>query len=613
MDEPIFHLDLEFENDLQRRLFNVVRSPLERLFSLPKLNEIHAAAGNLDSDRPFCTRLLDVLNIEVAVTEEDMARLPEEGPVLTVSNHPFGAIEGIILGHILRKVRPDSKILANFLLERIPEMRDLFIFVDPFEDNRGSKANRSAMLEALRWLKDDHMLGVFPAGKVAHLDLKTQRVTDPTWNPAIARFIRITDASVVPIYFDGRNGPLFQIAGLIHPRLRTALLPREMINKENETLEVRIGHPISDRKMEELEEDEELVSYVRRRTYTLANRESTVITGQPEADNGRPGESENGREPIVEATPPKDLARDIDQLPEDHHLVAFDELDVYYARADQIPHVLRELGRLREITFREVGEGTGKSIDVDDYDQDYVHLFVWNRTEETLVGAYRFGQTDVLLEKRGLEGLYTSTLFEYEPELLRQISPAMEMGRAFVRKEYQGSYRPLLLLWKGIGAYVVAHPRYRYLFGPVSVDNEYQTMSHQLLMQFLKEHSFKPEFAELVEPKTPFKFRPIQAWDTKALSTVVDDVQEVSSLIDDIERKERGVPVLLRQYLKLGGELLGFYVDPDFSNVVGGLILVDLLKTDRSILNRYMGSEEAAQFLAHHESEEREARAPERP
>lgn len=601
MDEPIFSLDITFESELQQGLFNLVRGPLEHLFSLPELNEIHAAAANLSSDRPFWDRVLDVLNIEVAVTEEDLARIPKEGPVLVVANHPFGAIEGLILGHVMHRVRSDSKLMANFLLQRIPELRDLFIFVDPFEENRGSAANRTAMREAIRWLKDGHMLGVFPAGKVAHLDLQTRQVTDPEWNSVIARFVRLSNASVVPLYFDGRNSPLFQVAGLIHPRLRTALLPRELINKEDETIDVRIGHPISDRKMEDFGPDRELVSYLRRRTYTLANRDPKVRVNGSRDDQEE--EEEDEFDEIIGPTPTGDLTRDIDGLSDEHRLVRFDDLDVYYARAQQIPNLLRELGRLREVTFRAVGEGTGSSIDLDEYDQDYLHLFVWNREKRHLIGAYRFGQTDVLMNESGLSGLYTSTLFEYEPELLRQISPALEMGRAFVREEYQGSYRPLLLLWKGIGAFVVAHPRYRYLFGPVSVDNQYQTMSHQLLMQFLKEHNYRPEYAELVEPRTPFKFRPIQAWEPKALSTVVDDVREVSSLIDDIEHTERGVPVLLRQYLKLGGELLGFYVDPDFNNVVGGLILVDLLKTDREILNRYMGRTEAASFLAHHEAE----------
>jgi putative hemolysin len=340
-----------------------------------------------------------------------------------------------------------------------------------------------------------------------------------------------------------------------------------------------------------------LVSYLRRRTYTLANREEQHPLDE---QNSLENAIDNQLQPIVDPRDTRLFLDDIDGLPGDRELSSFKELSVYYARSDEIPNVMHELGRLREITFRDVGEGTGTSIDLDEYDDQYVHLFLWNHDKQELVGAYRFGQTDHLMNRYGIEGLYTSTLFQYKQELLEQINPALEMGRAFVRSEYQNSYRPLLLLWKGIGAFVVENPRYRYLFGPVSINNEYQSMSHQLMVQFLQIHNFEPELADLVEPRTPFRIRPIKAWDTKALSSVVDDVGEVSSIIDDIETQQRGIPVLLRQYLKLGGKLLGFYVDPEFSNVVGGLILVDLLKTDRSILNRYMGREEAESFLMHH-------------
>lgn len=597
VDDKIFELDLQFENAVQQRLFNIVKRPLERLLAIPDLNDIHARARAMDSERRFTERVLDAMSLEVILSDEDRSRIPSEGAVVAVSNHPFGGIEGVILGDILRSVRPDAKLMANFILERIPEMRDLFIFVDPFNRSTSPLANRKALRQTLQWLKDDHMLGVFPAGMVAHFDLKNRQVTDPEWATPIGRMIQMSEASVLPVYFDGHNGPLFQLLGMIHPRLRTALLPREMANKKNQRLEVRVGHPITSRKLQSFDSDDQLVTYLRRRTYTLANREERRLA------NGHVPVSEHEDEnlqPIVAPRGTDSAKRDIQALPDDHELATFKELSVYYARADSIPNIMHELGRLREITFRQVGEGTGTSIDIDDYDENYVHLFLWNHEKEELVGAYRFGQTDYLMDRFGIDGLYTSTLFQYKQELLSQINPALEMGRAFVRSEYQGSYRPLLLLWKGIGAFVVRNPRYRYLFGPVSINNEYQSMSHQLMVQFLQIHNFEPELADLVEPRTPFRIRPIKAWDTKALSSVVDDVNEVSSLIDDIETKQRGIPVLLKQYLKLGGKLLGFYVDPDFSNVVGGLILVDLLKTDRSILNRYMGKEKAESFLMHH-------------
>jgi putative hemolysin len=273
---------------------------------------------------------------------------------------------------------------------------------------------------------------------------------------------------------------------------------------------------------------------------------------------------------------------------------------VYYARSRQIPSLLREIGRLREISFREVGEGSGKARDLDRFDEYYLHLFVWDHDQQRLVGAYRLGRTDSILRRHGIEGLYTSTLFRFGADLLGQVGPCIEMGRSFVRTEYQKQFTPLMLLWTGIAHYAAAHPRYRCLFGPVSISNDYHSVSKQLLVSFLRTNRFLPDLARMVAPRHPPGSALRSDQDTTLVATCVHRIEDVDELVREVEMDRRNMPVLLRQYLRLNGKLLGFNIDPQFGDVLDGLILVDLTQVERAILQRYMGRENVAKFLTHH-------------
>jgi putative hemolysin len=294
------------------------------------------------------------------------------------------------------------------------------------------------------------------------------------------------------------------------------------------------------------------------------------------------------------------LARDVAALAPEQLIATQGDLAVYYAQAGQMPHLIREIGRLREITFRATGEGTGRDIDLDGFDPVYSHLFVWNSSRQEIVGSYRVGMTDRLLARGGIDQLYTSTLFDYSPALLARIGPSLELGRSFIRAEYQRSYAPLLLLWKGIGGVVVRHPQYRNLIGPVSISNTYQSVSRQMMVRFLQMHHMLPDLAGLVRPRNPFKPLASHSEQTDAAVTLLKDDEDLSALVADVEPDQKGVPILVRQYLKLGAKMLAFNVDPDFSDVVDALILVDLTRTETKILDRYLTREGRIHFLAHH-------------
>lgn len=583
----LFSLDIKGHGPANRFL-SLVRRPLEKLVGLDGVNEFYHQVRHRTGASPvrhlFLQNVLRQLHTRLNVSPDDLANIPATGPLVVVANHPFGGIEGILLASLLVSIRPDVKVMANYLLHRVPELRDLFIFVDPFGGPQAARNNVRGLRESLNWLEQGGVLAIFPAGTVSYLDVRRREIADPQWSDTVGRIVRRSQASVVPVFFEGSNGALFQLAGLVHPKLRTAMLPREFLNKRRNTMNIRVGRAIAFSKLKAFEDDRDLTEHLRRRTYLLRYRDQSQKS-QPATENSEPYET------IIPAVDPALLHKDVAALPASALLVEGGEMRVYLATAHRLPHVLREIGRLREITFRLTGEGTGKSLDIDQYDDYYQHLFIWNEKTSEVVGAYRLGETDRILATRGIHGLYTSTLFKFKPAIIQKLNPALEMGRSFVRPEYQRSFSPLMLLWKGIGAVLVRKPQNRILFGPVSISNNYNTKSRQLMISFLQMQNLLPNLSKLVKAKNPMPLK-------KVSSIASGDLDEVSELVSQIESDQKGIPVLIKQYLKLGGQMLGFNLDPNFSDVVDGLVYVDLDQTDRRVLEKYMGKEGFAEFAA---------------
>ena len=310
--------------------------------------------------------------------------------------------------------------------------------------------------------------------------------------------------------------------------------------------------------------------------------------------------SQKKDEAILPGLPRELLLRDLEGLGPRRRLAENSDFTVYAAKAEEIPHLLQEIGRLREVTFRAAGEGTGRRSDLDDFDSYYWHLLLWNKSKEELVGAYRAVNTAEVVAERGIHGLYTSTLFRYDARLLKKMGPALELGRSFVRPEYQRQYAPLLLLWKGISRFVSRRPETPVLFGAVSVSNTYTRASRELIFSFFEERKRRDELAGLVTPRRPFRPGRLRKWDCRAACKALRDLDELSQPIADVELDGKGLPILLRQYAKVGGKFLGFNVDRKFSDVLDGLVLVDLRETEPTVLERYMGREAVAEFRRHH-------------
>jgi len=545
----------------------------------------------------FVPKMHAEMRLSIHPSPGSTERIPESGPLIVVANHPFGGIETTVLLETMLSVRKDVKFLANHLLEKIPSTRDRCIYVDPFEGKEAWRKNVSGLREALSWVRGGNALCVFPAGAVSHLQLSRAEISDPEWSATIGRLVRLSQADVLPVCFHGRNGFLFQLAGVVHPRLRTLLLVREFVNKCNSTINFRVGNLIKAKKLAKFENDRALSSYLRLRTYILASsrneeKQYTPFSTFPLFNRARK------LKPVVGPAELPVMERELALL-ERRRLASVGDFKVYCARAKQIPAVLKEIGRLRELSFRQANEGTGNSIDLDTFDNYYLHLFVWNDKKHELVGAYRLARTDSVERHLGVAGLYTNLLFKYGASLLQNVGPSLELGRSFVRPEYQKNAVALFALWRGIGEYVRRNPRYRKLFGAVSFNNEYNSVSRNLIRHFLRANSFKPELAKLVKPRNPIRDKRLKGVDSIS-SFAAKDLSDISELLAELESRHTSLPVLLRQYLKLGGKLLAFNLDKYFGNVMDGLILVDLVETEEKLLERYFGADGAAEFLNFH-------------
>ena len=393
----LIRLDPWFKSSWQRAARPVLEPLILGIAGARRVNRAYRETAALPEDMAFFEKCLQVLKIDPQVTTRDRRRLPAEGPLVVVANHPFGGLDGIVLGAMLNRLRADVKILGNHLLGAIPEIQDQVVAVDVFNPESAAVRNSRAMMAAVRWVRRGGCLITFPAGEVSRLSPASLRVEDRSWSRHVGTLVRLSKATVVPVYFHGRNSIWFQIASLVHPLLGTALLPREMAGQCGRAIKMLVGKPRAWQKLPLHRGDDQMADYLRRQTYFLANRmgRRRILPLPPRI---------NRRKRLQKTIPPVAadvLAAEVAALPPAQELVRHGAFSVHVARAAQIPNLLREIGRLREITFREAGEGTGRALDLDLFDDYYRHLFLWHRENREVAGAYRLGLTDRIMAAYG--------------------------------------------------------------------------------------------------------------------------------------------------------------------------------------------------------------------
>lgn len=551
------------------------------------------------SPQSFTDAALQKLGVSYGCAPDELVRVPDEGPLIVVANHPFGGLDGLAALSALLSRRSDLKVLATRTLAGIDALKPIVIAVDNFAAGQGSAANTSAIRAALRHVRAGGALLMFPAGEVAHVDLRSRCITDPPWHRGALRFIELANARVVPLYVHGSNGFGFQLAGLLHPALRTALLPIEVTNKRGTRLDLRIGAPLAAERIATLAARGDLGRQLRARVYALAAPRPANLSLSSSITVNAPGDSRHVSSGDGSATPstrtllPVTAAVDRDSLIKEYRsltayrLVAVGSLEVLCVPAERAPYLCHEVSRLRELSFRAVGEGTGEARDWDRYDECYEHLIAWDTRSQAIAGGYRLAQVDAVRKRYGRSSLYLESLFEFRDPFFALLGPAIELGRSFVAAEYQRSFAPLLALWRGIGEYVCRHPRHTRLLGPVSISGEYDLASREILLRYLRWHHFDPVLGVWIKPRSPVQ--PARhAAKLGAELAEIKEIDAVGQLLQDVSAKPEGVPVLLRQYLRLGGRVLGFNVDASFGHCLDCLTLVDLRKTPASVLQKYM-------------------------
>jgi putative hemolysin len=557
---------------------------LMKVLKISTLNKVYNRNRHL-KDVGFLNGILDDLQIKFEIPEKDFKRIPKEGAYITISNHPLGGIDGVLLLKLMLEREPNFKIIANFLLHRIRPLKKYIMPVNPFENHKGAQSSVVGIKETFRHLSDGKPLGMFPAGEVStYKDGKL--MVDKPWEEGAIKVIRKAQVPVVPIYFHAKNSRLFYLLSKISGTLRTAKLPSEVFSQKNRIIKVRIGKPIS---VEEQNEHKSLADYsdfLRRKTYMLANPYEKESKKLINTTNIIPPKSPKT---IVIAANQEKMNEEIIALRDsDCRLLQSKNYEVFFANASKIPNLLHEIGRLREITFREVGEGTNESIDLDTFDSYYHHLFLWDEDAKKVAGAYRMGLGAEIFPKYGMNGFYLNDLFRFEPELNDMMSKSIEMGRAFIIKEYQQKPMPLFLLWKGIIHTTLRHPEHKFLFGGVSISNQFSGFSKSLMIEFMKSNFYDPYIAQYVHPKKAYKVKLKDADKDFIFDEAESDLNKFDKIIDELEPGDLRLPVLIKKYIKQNARVVAFNVDPLFNNSVDGLMYIRIADIPESTMKPVM-------------------------
>lgn len=540
---------------------------LMKVLRITKLNKVYTNNKHL-SDVAFLHGVLDDLQIKFEIPEEDLKRLPKDGAYITISNHPLGGVDGILLLKLVLEREPNFKIIANFLLHRIEPLKKYIMPVNPFENHKDIKSSVAGIKETLRHLSDGKPLGIFPAGEVStYKDGKL--MVDKPWEVGAMKLIQKAQVPVVPIYFHAKNSRMFYFLSRLNGTLRTAKLPSELFSQKRRVIKVRIGKPISVAEQKEHPSLEDYTDFLRKKTYLLANPFENGTQFLP-ISSFMPTKTP---QKIVNASSEDKILEEVETLRNsDARLLKSKNYEVYFASASDIPNILHEIGRLREITFREVGEGTNQPIDLDRFDQYYHHMFLWDGEAQKIAGAYRMGLGSEIFPNYGVDGFYLNELFRFEPEMYDMMSKSIEMGRTFIIKEYQQKPMPLFLLWKGILHTTLRYPEHKFLLGGVSISNQFSDFSKSLMIEFMKSNYYDPYLAQYIQARREFRVKLKDADKDFIFHEAEADLNKFDKIIDELEPGSLRLPVLIKKYIKQNAKVLAFNVDPMFTHAVDSLM-----------------------------------------
>ena len=530
---------------------------------LGKINRLFDGAADYQG-REFADHLLENMNITIDVCPEQLENIPKEGGFVVVSNHPFGGIEGVMLLSAIAKVRPDFKLMANFILSHIPNLKECFFSVNPFEKNPEWKSSVGGIKGAIQHIAAGNGLGVFPAGEVSRYH-GHDFPEDLPWSTSIARIIKNAGVPVIPVFWEGYNSKLFYAVDKIHSMLGTARLTKELINKHDACFNLQVGKPILPAEIALYENPKELAAYLRSRSYALeANIPAKTM--------------ENKELKQVEIDEPSDLSlmlTELEAIHEKSFLYSTSDYECYLADYKDIPNLMHEIARLRELTFRAIGEGTGKRLDQDEFDSYFKHLILWDKVKQKIVGCYRLGIGSEIIPKLGIKGFYVSTLVNFDASFSDKLSHTIELGRSFVSLDYQKEVLPLVLLLRGLSDVVVRYPAIQYFIGPVSISSWYPKFYQSMIVKYVSEkHPVSDELAHMALPMTPFHSDFLKVHADVLMKGNMDSIDKFDKFMFRLSNGEYRLPTLFKKYLKLNAKFLCFNVDPDFNDTLDSLLFL---------------------------------------
>lgn len=579
---------------------NPIASSIMGVTKLNKLNKFYDSIKS-NEGKDFFEAFLRELNVKYVAFEEDLDKIPKTGPFILVANHPLGAIDGILMCKILTDIRPDFKIMGNFLLQKIEPMKDYVIPVNPFESRKEAYSSINGMRETLKHLQNGGCVGIFPAGAVSNKNNSSNEIADSEWELPALKLIKKAKVPVVPMYFHAKNSRAFYSFAKMHTDLQTIMLPSEMLKKDDKPIRIRIGKPVSLKTQEEYDSVNEFGDFLRKKVYMMKSyyeRRKSIAELFKLSNLPIKFPLKHEKEVvqnIIDETPLENILKDVENLNHKEKLLFKNgNYEVYFTEYDEIPSIMREIGRQRELTFRAIGEGTNMPFDLDEYDKHYHHLILWDSEAQKIAGAYRMALGHHVMAKYGMEGFYTSSLFEFDSELKTFFSKVIEMGRAYVSIEYQQKPLPLFLLWRGIVHVCLRNPEHKFLMGGVSISNRFSDFSKSLMIEFMRSHYYDPAVAQYVHPKNDYKVRLKEKEKSLFFDGVENDLNKFDKLIDDLEPGLR-LPVLIKKYIKQNAKVIAFNVDPNFNDAIDGLMYIRISDLPESTIKPVL--EELSEYL----------------
>lgn len=550
-------------------LYKPVKSALRRLLHEQDFVDFANRYPHLQG-LEFVEQVLDHFNFRYAVRDNEVERIPVSGRVVIIANHPIGSLDGLALLKLVSDIRPDVKVVANQLLMALNPLHNLLLPVN----NMSGGTERRALDNIQQHLADEGALIMFPSGEVSRL--RPEGIRDNKWHGGFLRFAQNAKAPILPIYIDGRNSALFYGASMLYKPLATMLLVQEMFKQQRKTLDMRIGEQIPYEAFADLAlEPKAKVKLFKKHLYRLAKNKTGLFKTQSAIAHPE------------QRTQLKKAIENCELLGE-----TSDGKQIYLYQHQQSSVLMREVGRLRELAFRAVGEGSGLRRDIDRFDSHYEHLLLWDKDDLEIVGAYRFANSAKVLAEQGEQGLYTASLFQFDQAMQPYLQQGLELGRSFVQPRYWGK-RSLEYLWYGIGAYLRKYPQIRYLFGGVSLSNSYPQAARDLMVYFYS--LYFSDSNQSAVSKQPYQLPQEILAQLKQHFSGDNYLADFTQLKHLLANMGVAVPTLYKQYSELceqgGVRFLAFGTDPDFANCVDGLVLVDLTMLKAAKKARYLGTE----------------------